>query len=230
MGTGLGLGVPKCLVPVAGRPAIDYLLASIVDVPRVRVLVGYREQDVMAHVRMLRPDVVFVRDPAFLRTTSLQTLQLSVRGLTEPFLLLDGDSIYGRDSLARFRMACADGKPMLGITNYTGASPTYAAVRATSAGLSVSGLSTTHVSEYAWAKTALLTPTLLTDEACPLSECLSKRLPIRAGLVDRILLDTVDDLRHAEQNLAALTRPRQGTLIPFPKRRLSRRKREKAAS
>jgi len=225
IGGGLGLGVPKCLVPVAGRPAIDYLLAALADVPHVRLIVGFRETDVMAHVRMLRPDVLFVRDPAFLRTTTLETLRLGVRGLDEPFMLLDGDAIYGRDSLARFRAACTDGKPMLGISTELGANPLFVGVRSTQAGLSVTSLSRTEPSHYAWAETAQLTPALLTSGVgsggapVPLFEQLASRLPMRAALLDRMRIESVDDLRQAEQSLAALTRPRQGTLIPFPKRR-----------
>jgi len=231
IGAGLGLGVPKCLVPVAGRPAIDYLLAALVDVPHVRLVVGFREAEVMAHVRMLRPDVLFVRDPAFLRTTTLETLQLGVRGLDEPFLVVDGDAIYGRESLARFRATASDGKPLLGICTELGAAPIFAGVRSTQAGLSVTSLSRTDESHYAWAETALLTPAMLVSTgAAPLFQHLGQRLPIRAALLDRMRIDSVDDLRLAEQNLAALTRPRQGTLIPFPKRRPQRKKRERAAS
>jgi hypothetical protein len=228
IGAGLGLGVPKCLVPVAGRPAIDYLLAALVDVPNVRMIVGFREQDVMAHVRMLRPDVVFVRDPAFLRSTTLETLRLGVRGIDESFLLLDGDAIYGRDSLTRFREECADGKPMLGISTSVGPNPIYAAVRSTNAGLIVTALSNREESEYAWTHTAMMTAAMVTDEAVPLFRCLGGQLPVRAGLVDRIVIDSVDELREAAHNLAELTRPRQGTLIQFPKRRPSRKKRAEA--
>lgn len=230
LGVGLGLGVPKCLVPVAGRPAIDYLLAALIDVPHVRMTVGFREQDVMAHVRMLRPDVVFVRDPAFLRTTTLESLRLGVRGIDDPFLLVDGDAIYGRESLLRFREACADGRPMLGISTRLGANPIYAGVRSTQAGLVVTGLSERAESGYGWTQTAMLTRAMLGDEAGPLHQCLGRKLPLRAGLVDRIHIDSVDEVDQAAHNLAELTKPRQGTLIQFPKRRAARKKREEAAS
>lgn len=217
---------------MAGRPAIDYLLAALADVPHVRLVVGFRESEVMAHVRMLRPDVLFVRDPAFLRTTTLETLRLGVRGLDEPFLVVDGDAIYGRESLARFRAASSDGKPLLGISTELGASPIFAGVRSTQSGLSVTSLSRTEESHYAWTETALLTPAMLasTGETTSLFQHLGERLPLRAALIDRMRIDTVDDMRLAEQNLAALTRPRQGTLIPFPKRRPQRKKGERAAS
>src|SRR5690606_7919343 len=42
-GSRLGVGVPKCLISVDGRSIIDRQLDLLVDVPDVRVAVGYRE-------------------------------------------------------------------------------------------------------------------------------------------------------------------------------------------
>jgi len=50
-------------VQVDGHTLIDYQLDLLRDVPDVRIVVGFKEEEVIEHVRKKRPDAVFVRNP-----------------------------------------------------------------------------------------------------------------------------------------------------------------------
>lgn len=203
VGSRLGLGVPKCLVEVRGRRIIDYLLDAVADIPCVRLVVGFRELEVMAHVRALRRDVLFVRNPAFLHTTTLQSLHLGVRGLNDPCLILDGDTIYDRPSLRRLCDLSADGAPTVGVSTDITDDPVYAAVSESAGGaLTITGFSRTEVSTYEWANVAVVSPSLLTDTPTHVFQRLSAGLPMRAAVIERLEIDTEGDLRRAEAYLA----------------------------
>lgn len=201
VGSRLGLGMPKCLVEVCGRRIIDYLLEAVADIPQVRLVVGFRELEVMAHVRKVRRDVLFVRNPAFLHTTTLQSLHLGVRGLDEPCLILDGDTIYDRASLRRLCELSADGAPTIGVSTSITEDPVYAAVSESGAGLTITAFSRDQPSGYEWANVAVVPPALLTDSQTHVYQRLSTALPLRAGLIERLEIDTDGDLRRAEAQL-----------------------------
>lgn len=198
--------MPKCLVEVCGRRIIDYLLEALADVPQVRMVVGFREMEVMAHVRALRRDVLFVRNPAFLHTTTLQSLHLGVRGLSEPCLILDGDTIYDGPSLRRLCDLSQDGAPTVGVSTDITEDPVYAAISPAGAGrageLMITGFSRDQRSQYEWANVAVLPPSLLTDSPTAVYQRLATGLPMRAAVVERLEIDTEGDLRRAEEYLA----------------------------
>lgn len=61
-GTRMKSELPKVLVPVCGRPMIDYVIDALTatGIGRIVVVVGYREEDVRAQLAG-RPGVVFAR-------------------------------------------------------------------------------------------------------------------------------------------------------------------------
>lgn len=207
VGSRLGLGMPKCLVEVCGRRIIDYLLDAVADIPQVRLVVGFRELEVMAHVRKVRRDVLFVRNPAFLHTTTLQSLHLGVRGLEDPCLILDGDTIYQRESLRRLCELSSDGAPTIGVSTSITEDPVYAAVSDSDGHLTITGFSRDQPSGHEWANVAVVPPALLTDSQTHVYQRLSTALPLRAGIIERLEIDTEGDLRRAEAQLQRREEP-----------------------
>lgn len=66
LGSRLGHGKPKALIEVGGRTVIERMLTDCLsDEKDIRVVVGFQEQEVIDHVRSIRPDVIFVRNPDF---------------------------------------------------------------------------------------------------------------------------------------------------------------------
>ncbi len=106
-GTRLGMGKPKCLVKLAGRMIIDYQLELLRNVPNVHVVVGYQEKAVIDAVRVIRDDVVFVRNPSYMTRSNFHSLYLGARAFREPFISLDGDLLMTRTEFDRFLAAGA---------------------------------------------------------------------------------------------------------------------------
>jgi choline kinase len=118
-GTRLGMGKPKCLVQLAGRMIIDYQLELLRNVPHVYVVVGYQEKEVIDAVRVIRDDVVFVRNPSFMTRSNFHSLYLGARTFQAPFISLDGDLLMTKSEFDRFLSAAATAAEddfLLGVT------------------------------------------------------------------------------------------------------------------
>ena len=116
LGSRLELNLPKCLVEIGGRRIIDYQLDLLKDIPNIRVVVGFMEDRVIEHVRLIRDDVVFVRNPHYATTTNSHSLHLGSRDLKAPYLAIDGDLLLVPESFSRFLEVCRSGKTIIGVT------------------------------------------------------------------------------------------------------------------
>jgi 1L-myo-inositol 1-phosphate cytidylyltransferase len=104
-GNGLRLGaaiVPKPLVPLAGLPLLDHVVATLVDagVERVHVVTGHRAEALRAHIFFRRPlqGVVFAHNPRYDEPNGLSLLAAE-HGVSEPFLLLMSDHVFAPETL-----------------------------------------------------------------------------------------------------------------------------------
>ncbi len=117
LGTRLGLDIPKCLLEIHGRTIIDRQLELLKNIEDVRVVVGFKEQLVIEHVRTVRPDVVFVRNPDYARTSNTYSLWLGSRFIKKPYVILDGDLIVNPRHFSAFlRQAASSKRSIVGIT------------------------------------------------------------------------------------------------------------------
>lgn len=96
------LTTPKPLLPVQGRPILDWLLAALPSaVDRLVVVVNYLAEQIEAYLRQ-QPHVrdwITVRQEQPRGTgDALRACQAVLRG--ERFLVLNGDDLYGPDDLA----------------------------------------------------------------------------------------------------------------------------------
>lgn len=204
-GKRLGHGMPKCLVNVNGIPIINYLLYLVRDIPNVRIVVGYCENDVIEHVRAIRDDVVFVRNPNFRHTATLQSLALAARGLDAHCLCMDGDMIVKEDSFAHFIKRCSTEKSLIAVSEEIMHEPVYAHEMFDSDSLVITGFDRKKKSNFEWANIAYLPSGWLAFEATNFFERLQKFLPLPALSIRRIEVDTFDDLSAAENILRTET-------------------------
>jgi choline kinase len=107
LGSRLGGNIPKCLLPIGDACLIDYQLALLPPDADVRIVVGFREHDVIAHVRRRWSDVTFVRNPAYATTSNTHSVHLAARHLASPFVAIDGDLVISPDSFASFLRSCS---------------------------------------------------------------------------------------------------------------------------
>jgi len=197
-GMRLGLGMPKCLVPVAGRPIIDYLLRAVAHIPDVRLVIGYREELVLKYVKERRSDVIFVRNSNFYHTSTLQSLFMGARGISGNCVCLDGDMIISEKEFQDFITVCEEEQPLIGIADEITEDPVYAHVVKHADVYSLHEFSREKVSAYEWANIAYIPASWLNDENTYVYERLRAFLPCRAACVRRIEVDTPEDLKRAD--------------------------------
>ncbi len=203
MGTRLGAGLPKCLVRVADRPIIDYQLALLREVPHVFMVVGFREMDVIEYVRKLRSDVIFVRNADFQHTKTLESFHLAARGITGRAVFMDGDMILEQESFHNFmeKAACSSDS-LVAVTRRLSDEPVYAEMKGEPENLQVEGFSYDKPSAYEWANVACLPAASVHGGTTHVFEFLSEMLPLSAAILDRLEVDTHEDLRIAEELVA----------------------------
>lgn len=209
-GSRLGRGYPKCLVEFRGRTLLERQLELLRDVPDVRIVVGFREHEVVAHARDVRPDVLVVRNPAYATTTTLNSYALGARFLTEPTLFMDADILFEPASFAGFVDACTRA-PLVGYTRARTADAVFADVRD---GL-VRGFSRTVPGAFEWANLAYLPPAYCECGEGSVYGRLSQDLPLAARFVDSFEVDRPADLELAERDYVGLPTQRSALGTPI---------------
>jgi choline kinase len=196
------MNVPKCLVRVAGKRIIEHQLELLRDVPDVRIVVGFREEAVIDCVRAFRPDTIFVRNPRYASTSTLQSIALAARHLPGPFLALDGDLLLEPVSFDRFLAACAAGPPVLAIAPAHSEDAVYVTTAEGRDGtLSVTGFRRHPHTDMEWTGLAYLDPFYTPDHNSFVYEALTPHLPMRASVVRALEVDTAGDLDRANRRM-----------------------------
>lgn len=202
-GSRLGVGVPKCLVSIDGRSIIDRQLDLLADVPDLRVTVGFREELVVRHVAARRPDAIFVRNPDYQTTTTLDSLRQAVRHLDRPFLALDGDLLVEPTSFATFLTACEGGRPLIGITPASTDDAVFVTVDGDDDTTTVREFHRDRPTNREWSGPAYLDGEHLDRADGYVFQALIPWLPLRAQVVVTAEVDTPDDLARARDSVRA---------------------------
>lgn len=202
IGSRLGMNMPKCLVPVAGRRIIDYQLELLRQVEDVRVVVGFMEELVIEHVKSVRSDVIFVRNPDYARTSTIQSIHLATRYLDEPFLALDGDVVIERESFEKFLELGSTCVPLIGIAEASTEDAVFVKVREGSGGrFEVEAFQRKPATPFEWTGIAFLDNSFVPNENRFMYSVLEERLPLPAARLRCIEVDTPADLSRANQLL-----------------------------
>lgn len=202
-GSRLGVGVPKCLISVDGRSIIDRQLDLLVDVPDVRVAVGYREDLVVRHVSARRPDAIFVRNDDYAGTTTLHSLRRAVAHLDRPFLAIDGDLLLEPRSFQGFLTACDAGAPLVGITRASTDDAVFVTVSDDGHPEEVTAFHRSPAAPWEWSGPAFLTRDHLATSDGYVYESLVPHLPLRSCPLIAAEVDTPDDLDRARSVVRA---------------------------
>jgi choline kinase len=199
LGSRLGWGSPKCLIDLAGETLLARQLRLLKDVPDVRIVVGFEENDVMAAARSIRPDVIFVRNAAFRTTSTLQSYALGAAGLTQSCLFMDADIVFEPRSFRRFLTVCTGSDPIIAIT----AAKTTDAVFVEVDDGWVQSFARTTARPFEWANLCWLPPRYCETGHNAVFERLSVDLPLRCHEVESLEIDTPSDYAMAlERTLA----------------------------
>lgn len=194
LGSRLGRNLPKALVEVKGQSLIARLLTGALrDADDVRLVVGFREADVMAHARAYRPDLAFVRNPNFQSTTVADSFALAVEDVDGPCLIVDGDMLVDEADFSAFVAAAADGRPMLGVTPARSEQAVFVELADGASGAAVTGFRRSPPTAHEWCGIALVDRGFFSTRRTFVYECIEPFLPIRAFTLDVAEIDTPAD-------------------------------------
>ncbi len=199
LGSRLGMDLPKCLLSLGQHKLIYYQLQLLADVENVSVVVGFREHEVMEYVSSIRSDVLFVRNPHYMETSTVQSIYLACRYLKEPFIMIDGDLLIEPKSCARFLRQCAmSDESIVCYTKYRTSDPVF--VQLDQSNKMVTEFQRDPATPYEWCGVAYLTENYIVDRNCHLYHQLETRLPLKSHYLDCYEIDTPEDLNYIYAN------------------------------
>lgn len=194
-GTRLGAGIPKCLIKIGGRAIFEYQLKAFEWADEIRMVVGYMAEEVIQRVSAINPNVVFIKNPDYSSTTTLQSNFLGAQGLKGNTLFIDGDMLIDQATARQLLKEYESGIPFVGVSHELSEIPVYTGVE----NGQVQWFSFDRYAEYEWANIAMVDPQELEYNPTHFYVQLEKILPIRAVSVKRLEVDTPEDLQHAER-------------------------------
>ncbi|GLK89447.1 NTP transferase domain-containing protein [Pseudomonas turukhanskensis] len=192
IGSRLGLNKAKCLVEVLGKTLLELHIERLTWAKNVWLVVGFQEEEVIALVLSLRPDVIVVRNPDYARTNTLQSIHRISRFLPGRFLTLDADTVIENESFERFLAAAQQHASLIGVSRYT----TSDGVRTLldESGTQVLGFTRDPVPEFEWTGIAVIDPAMVVDKPIYVYQALEAYLPLPAFELNAFDIDTTSDL------------------------------------
>lgn len=200
MGKRLGYGLPKALVEVGGRKIIEYQLDLLKNVKNIYIVVGFCDEEVINFVKNIRRDVIFVRNPDYKHTKTLESYYLASKLIAGGAVFMDGDMIIDQADFETFLNSCNDEDMLVGVSKRITDVPVYAMIEDNR----VSTFSYDGISEYEWANVVYINASAFSSGNENVFEYLNGFLPCKFICIDRVEVDTPEDLRVAEQYVADL--------------------------
>jgi choline kinase len=201
LGSRLGLDMPKCLVSIGNKPLIFHLLKALEDVPNIRVVVGFKEEQVIKCIQEIRKDVVFVRNPNYMSTTNSYSLYLGSYDFNEPFLNIDGDMYITKENLQLFESQIIDNQDLIGITKSYTEDAVFVRLDEQSR---VNEFSRDKISDFEWTGIAYFSNVKINSNGKYVYQELEKVLPIKACEVICYEIDTPQDLEFVTAQISNL--------------------------
>ena len=203
MGKRLGFGKPKCLIKVCDKTILEYQLELLRQIENVFLVVGFRESEVIEFARKIRKDIIFVRNADFQHTKTLESFHLAAKIINDNAIFMDGDMIIEPKSFANFLKTAESSKGQNNITvavsERISDDPVYSDVLLDDKGiLKIFGFSYDKKTNYEWANIVCMPSYLMVSGKSHTFEHLQNLLPAIAAVIDRFEIDTLADLKIAE--------------------------------
>lgn len=201
LGSRLGMGMPKCMIKVGGKTLLSRLIDTLQPlVPRIHIVVGYREELIVGHCSQYHRDVIIVRNPEYRSTNTAHSIRLGSVGIKNKALYLDGDLIVEPASLQAF-IAKANKLPMLvGVTRAKSSQAVFVASKDGGVMLSnsIHAFQRHPVTPWEWANIFASTPDILSEGNSFVYECIEPYLPVQVHELELHEIDTPEDLEQAQ--------------------------------
>lgn len=193
MGSRLNGGVPKAIYEVGGRSMISRQLDLLDDFKDVRIVVGYKEDEVVREVLKRRSDVVFVRNPNYTSTTTLTSYSLGSSMSDGRVLYMDADIIIDPESFKSWIAESKKHDQLIAVTK----SKTRDAVYVKSVNGKALSFSRTDFSPVEWANIAVLRMPKVQGRFCNVYEMLAELDDLQVAEIESYEVDCKDDLKLA---------------------------------
>lgn len=200
LGSRLGMGMPKCMIEIDGKTLLSRLIDILEPlVPRIHIVVGYREELIIDHCSQHHRDVIIVRNPEYRSTNTAHSIRLGSVGISNKALYLDGDLIVEPASLQSF-IAEANKVPLLiGVTRAKSTQAVFVATKTRGQDSNtIYSFQRQPATQLEWANIFSSTPDLLKEGSHFVYECIEPFLPTQAQELDLCEIDTPEDLQQAE--------------------------------
>ena len=201
LGSRLGMGMPKCMIELGGKTLLSRLIETLRPlVPRIHVVVGYREELILEHCAQYHRDVVVVRNPDFRTTNTAHSIRLGSMGMHAKVLYLDGDLIIDPASLYSFVAVGAQVPLLVGVTRAKSSQAVFVSMPgdAVAQPMAVDAFQRSPATFWEWANVFIGSPRLLTAGSHYVYECIEPHLPVAAQMIDLHEVDTPEDLEQAK--------------------------------
>jgi len=187
------------MLEVEGQTILTRLVNALrPHVPRIHVVVGYREELIIDYCALHHRDVVLVRNPDFRTTNTAQSMHLGAAGVKGKVLFLDGDLIIEDASLAGFIAEAAQHPLLIGIAPTRSEQAVGVDLKLSANDLpQVIGFTRDRILSHEWANVVSGPSDLLTDSSGYVFERLAQFLPAVAKELDLREVDTPADLEAA---------------------------------
>ncbi len=193
LGSRLGLDTPKCLVKVGEHRLIYYLLRLLKDVENIRMVVGFKEDEVIDFVKSIRSDVVFVRNSNYSSTSNAYSLYLGTKDLNEPFMTIDGDMILEPESFNNIVKECIPGRDIIMVTEAKTEDAVFVELNDKN---QVSRFSREKISNLEWSGVGYFSNIKIDKDGNYIYQILEDKLPIDAVQLTCWEIDTPQDLNN----------------------------------
>ncbi|CAH0534702.1 hypothetical protein VST7929_02652 [Vibrio stylophorae] len=194
LGSRLGLGKPKCLLEIGGKPLISYLLKLVESIKDVRIVVGFEEHLVIPLVKSIRSDAIIVRNPAYRTTSTLTSYYLGSFGIKGKCLYVDADIIFCPESFAEFIDNCnKSDRSIIGVTKAKTDDAVYVK---TDLHMNVLGFNRKSATNYEWANICHIDTSYLVMEGESVYKQIQK-FPLIAYPIVSYEVDNVNDYNMA---------------------------------
>lgn len=187
------------MLEVEGQTILTRLVNALrLHVPRIHVVVGYREELIIDYCALHHRDVVLVRNPDFRTTNTAQSMHLGAAGVKGKVIFLDGDLIIEEASLAAFVAEAARRPLLIGIAPTRSEQAVGVELGSSPNGApQILGFTRDRILSYEWANVVSGPSDLLADSSGYVFERLAQFLPAAAREIDLREVDTPADLEAA---------------------------------
>lgn len=200
LGSRLGMGMPKCMIELGGKTLLSRLIETLQPlVPRIHVVVGYREELIIGHCAQQHREVVLVRSPEFRTTNTAHSIRLGSVGMKRKVLYLDGDLIIDPDSLRSFIEAATQDALLVGVTQAKSSQAVFVSTRGEDGERKnvIEAFQREPATPWEWANVFAGPPDLLVEGTRYVYECIEPRLPAAVRELELYEIDTPEDMERA---------------------------------